>query len=283
MVAPREVETVHRIELALEAASSVLRSFTAGAIEAKYKANLSPVTEADHAIDAVLRSSLLREGEGWLSEESVDDSSRLERERVWVVDPLDGTREFVAGIPEFCISVAMVEHGVPVAGGIHNPASAETFLGSLATGVTYNGKPARPSQRAVLAGAKVLASRSELERGEWEPFREQEMDIRPMGSVAYKLALVAAGMADLTFTLTPKSEWDVAAGAALVMSAGGWAGTLDDHELRCNHRNPLLPGLLACGPLLRAPLVALLGPYVSPLLREREKSGSDTSHGSRRR
>lgn len=261
MDAATQSETVRRIQQALDVASRVLGGFTSGAIEARYKANLSPVTAADHAVDRALRKSLLRDDEGWLSEESVDDPSRLEKRRVWVVDPLDGTREFVAGIPEFCISVAMVEQGVPVAGGIHNPASGETFLGSLETGITYNGTPVCPSQRTVLAGAKVLASRSELERGEWERFRE--LDIKPMGSVAYKLALVAAGMADLTFTLTPKSEWDVAAGAALVTASGGWAGTLDGRSLRCNERNPLLPGLLACGPHLRKQLVDLLAPLVS--------------------
>src|SRR5437660_7487466 len=104
-------DVLQRIQSALEAARQILGRFTAGAIEAEYKAGHDPVTEADRAVDAVLRRHLLREGEGWLSEESVDNSSRLDRSRVWVVDPLDGTREFVAGIPEFCISVAMVEDG----------------------------------------------------------------------------------------------------------------------------------------------------------------------------
>lgn len=79
-----------------------------------------------------------------------------------------------------------------------------------------------------------------------------------MGSVAYKLALVSAGLADVTFTLTPKNEWDVAAGAALVLSAGGFVATLDNAPLRCNNRNPLLSGLIASGPLLREPLLATL-------------------------
>ena len=121
----------------------------------------------------------------------------------------------------------MVENGIPVAGGICNPATDELILGSRDTGVTYNGKPAQPSQRKDLHGALVLASRSEVKRGEWKQFESAEFNIRPMGSVAYKLGLVAAGHADLTFTLVPKNEWDVAAGAALVESAGGWALKLD--------------------------------------------------------
>ena len=251
-------ETLERIHAALEAAREVLNQFTPGAIEAEYKAGHDPVTEADRAVDAVLKKHLLRDGEGWLSEESVDDLTRLDKQRVWVVDPLDGTREFVQGIPEFCVSIAMVENNIPVAGGICNPATDELILGSRDTGVTYNGKPSQPSQRKELRGALNLASRSEVKRGEWKQFESAEFDIRPMGSVAYKLGLVAAGRADLTFTLVPKNEWDVAAGAALVESAGGWVLKLDHTPLRCNQKNPLISGLLAGGPFLREPLLALL-------------------------
>jgi myo-inositol-1(or 4)-monophosphatase len=255
-------EIVQRIQSALEAARVVFSRFTAGAIDAEYKLGHDPVTEADRAADAVLRKELLRDGEGWLSEESVDDLDRLRKSRVWVVDPLDGTREFVAGIPEYCISIAMVEDGVPVAGGICNPASNEMFLGSLDTGLTYNGKPAKPSQRTSLNEALVLASRSETKRGEWKRFDSANFKIRPMGSVAYKLALVSAGLADATFTLTPKNEWDVAAGAALVKSAGGYVGTLDHQPLRCNNRSPLLSGLVACGPGLQKDLLALVNGHI---------------------
>jgi myo-inositol-1(or 4)-monophosphatase len=251
-------EILERIHAALEAAREVLNRYTPGAIEAEYKAGHDPVTEADRAVDAVLKKHLLRDGEGWLSEETIDDHSRLDKQRVWVVDPLDGTREFVQGIPEFCVSIAMVENGIPVAGGICNPATDELILGSRDTGVTYNGKPAHPTQRKDLHGALVLASRSEVKRGEWKQFESAEFNIRAMGSVAYKLGLVSAGRADLTFTLVPKNEWDVAAGAALVESAGGWVLKLDHSPLRCNQKNPLISGLLAGGPFLREPLLAML-------------------------
>ena len=122
-------ETLERIHAALESARAVLNRFTPGAIEAEYKVGHDPVTEADRAVDTILRQTLLRAGEGWLSEETVDDFTRLDKTRVWVVDPLDGTREFVQGIPEFCISIAMVENGIPVAGGICNPATNELILG----------------------------------------------------------------------------------------------------------------------------------------------------------
>jgi myo-inositol-1(or 4)-monophosphatase len=261
-------EILTRIQAALEAASTIFQRFTPGEIETEYKAGHDPVTEADRAVDAALRENLLREGEGWLSEESVDDLTRLEKSRVWVVDPLDGTREFVAGIPEFCVSVGLVENGGPVAGGICNPATKETFIGSLETGVLYNGKPARPSQRNTLAGATVLASRSEVKRGEWKMFENASLKICPMGSVAYKLARVSAGLADITFTLTPKNEWDVAAGAALVLSSGAYLGTLEGTELRCNQRNPLLSGLIACGPFLKEELLQLIAAHMQAAVRQ---------------
>jgi myo-inositol-1(or 4)-monophosphatase len=259
MISSASEETLRRIQTALEAAGEVFRRFTPGEIEAQYKADQDLVTEADRQIDAVLRQELLRDEEGWLSEETADDLTRLEKRRVWLVDPLDGTREFVAGIPEFCTSVAMVEDGRPVAGGIYNPATNETFLGFLGSGVTYNGKSTQLSQRTELNGAMVLASRSEVERGEWKRFRDADFKIRPVGSVAYKLALVSAGLADATFTLVPKHEWDVAAGVALVASNGGFVMTPDDGPLRCNQRDPLLKGVIVCAPGIADELIARLG------------------------
>src|SRR5205085_12573498 len=157
--------------------------------------------------------------------------------------------------------------GHPFAGGIYNPATQETFIGSLETGVTYNGKPARASQRTTLEGATVLASRSETKRGEWESFKNAPFKIRPMGSVAYKLARVSAGLADLTFTLTPKNEWDIAAGVALIASAGGFVQTLHS-PLSCNRKDSLIDGLIACGPILKDDLLQFLAPYLQSISRK---------------
>lgn len=254
-------DVLERIRAAIELARGVFARFTPGEIAAEYKSGHDPVTEADTALDAVLRKTLLREGEGWLSEETADDLVRLKYERVWVVDPLDGTREFVEGIPEFCVSIAMVERGRPVAGGICNPATNEVFLGSIESGLEFNGTAARASQRKTLAGATVLASRSETKRGEWKSFGNAPFKVKPMGSVAYKLARVAAGLEDITFTLTPKHEWDVAGGAALILSAGGCVRTLADTDLVCNQKNALISGLIGCGPGLKDELMEFLAPY----------------------
>ncbi len=267
-------DVLTRIEAALHKALEVFSKFTPGEIEAEYKAGQDPVTEADRAVDAVLRHTLLRDGEGWLSEESADDLSRLQRSRVWVVDPLDGTREFMQGIPEWCASIGYVENGRPVAGGICNPATKEIFLGSVLSGIMLNGKPAHASSRKELSGALVLASRSETKRGEWKQFGDTPIRIQPMGSVAYKLARVAAGLADATFTLTPKNEWDVTAGVALVESAGGMVRTLDDQPLRCNNRSPLLSGLVASG--------ANLYPSLRSLIETHRRQDSSAASGTKR-
>jgi myo-inositol-1(or 4)-monophosphatase len=247
-----------RIQVALEAAVRSISQFFPGPIEVQYKSDKDPVTEADRTIDRVLREALLKDGEGWLSEESTDDSVRLRKEHVWIVDPLDGTREFIAGIPEWCISIGFVENGIPVAAGICNPATGEVFLGARGRGITRNGHPVRPSACKSLSEITVLASRSEMTRGDWDCCHQCPFVIRPVGSVAYKLALVAAGIADATWTLFPKHEWDVAGGVALVEIAGGFAQHLEGSTLGFNNVSTLIPGLVAGGPHLRAPLTSWL-------------------------
>jgi myo-inositol-1(or 4)-monophosphatase len=252
------INDLERIEHALEAASVIARDFCGTELKVDYKPGQDPVTLADKAINEALRKILPCDGEGWLSEETSDDLHRLQCRRVWVVDPIDGTREFVTGIPEWCISIGLVQDGVAVAGGICNPATGETFLGSVETGLAYNGRPARPSNRQTLEGATVLASRSEMKRGEWLRFHNVGLQIKPVGSVAYKLALVAAGLADVTWTLVPKHEWDIAAGVALVHAAGGFVRDVNNAVIQFNRPKPKLPGLVAGPQSLLGQIEALL-------------------------
>ena len=229
----------------MTAAAEAVKTFTPGAVDYDEKSSRGdPVTAADLAIDEVLRAILPRPGEGWLSEETADSPDRLDRERVWIVDPLDGTREFVDGIPEWCISVGLVEDGRPVAGGIYAPPVDLLGVGSVEHGVTRNGEPAGMTGRLGLEGARILASRSEWKRGEWDRYAGA-FEVVPCGSVAFKLAQVAAGMADGTWTLVPKHEWDVAAGAALMIAAGGTLLHADGTEPRWNQARPKLPNFLA--------------------------------------
>jgi len=234
-----------RIADALKAAAQALQSFASPAKTVQAKDHGGPVTAADRVIDELLFEMLPLGSEGWLSEERPDDAGRLSRARVWVVDPLDGSREFVASIPEYCISIALVEDGEAVAGGICNPATNELFLGSKETGVTLNGRAVQPRPCPEVKDALVLASRSEVNRGEWDHCRALPFTLQPMGSIAYKLARVAGGMADATWTLAPKHEWDVAAGVALVQAAGGVVRTVGGLPPHFNRPSPDFAGLAA--------------------------------------
>jgi len=253
-----ETNLIARIQQALEAAVREITPFLAGLVKAEYKSGDHVVTGADRLLDRVLRDMLVRDHEGWLSEESADDFTRLKKRRVWIVDPLDGTREFVAGVPEWSISIGLVQDGQPIAGGVCNPATKETFVGSLTEGVRYNGQQCRPSRKSHLVGALILASRSEVEQGEWEQFRQGSFEIKPVGSIAYKLALVAAGFAHATWTLRPKHEWDIAGGVALIRAGGGFVRQLGAPHLTFNNRSLVLPSLLASCPRLAKELTSYL-------------------------
>jgi len=247
-----------RIKEALLKAADVLREFPMGATKAERKGQNDIVTAADHAVNKLLLDILPQPGDGWVSEETADDAARLDKRRVWIVDPLDGTREFVEGIPEWCVSIGLVEDGRPLAGGILNPATSELFLGAVGSGITMNGRPVSIRTNHKIGEMLVLASRSEVKRGEWESFKTAPFQVKPVGSVAYKLGVVAAGGADATWTLTPKHEWDLAAGVALVKAAGGVVLTLAGQEPRFNRSRLLLDGLLAFSAAGAEPLIDYL-------------------------
>lgn len=249
-------EDVARIRRALDGAADEIRRRTGGPVQVRLKGG-DPVTEIDLAVDRLLRSTLPRGDEGWLSEETADTRDRLARRRVWIVDPLDGTREFVGGVPEWCVSIGLVEEGRPVAGGILNPATGDCVVGSVETGVTLNGRPARVTGRAALGGASVLASRTEVRKGRWAA--AGGFTVVPMGSVALKVALVAAGRHDATWTLEPKHEWDVAGGAALVLAAGGEVRLPDGRPVEFNREKPWLPGLVAAPQALLPEILRWIG------------------------
>jgi myo-inositol-1(or 4)-monophosphatase len=206
----------------------------------------NPVTDADFAADNLLKKELLAllPEAGWLSEETVDNPSRLQKEYAWVVDPLDGTKEFVLGIPEFTVSVALVEQGHPILAVIFNPPTGDLFAGQRGGGVTLNGRAVSVSDRADFAGSRIDASRSEVKRGEFAPF-DGRVRLQIVGSIAYKLARVAAGLADATWSRGPKNEWDICAGALLVAEAGGRCLDLAGQPFRFNRPQPKVNGIMA--------------------------------------
>jgi myo-inositol-1(or 4)-monophosphatase len=247
------VHDLDRIRTALQEAGAILRRFPRHRVRVSYKRHDSPVTDADLAVDAALRDGLPRGGEGWLSEETPDAPARLACHRVWVVDPLDGTREYLGGVPQWNVSIGLVEGGTAVAGGVYNPSTDELFLGAPGLGATLNGRPISTSDRTRLEGAVVLVSRWALRRrhaGAAVP----PYTVRPVGPLAYGLALIASGRADALWGRSAKSEWDVAAGAALIAAAGGHVTQWDGGLLRFNRWPPRIAGLVAGAAGLRAVL-----------------------------
>jgi myo-inositol-1(or 4)-monophosphatase len=250
-----EQEYLHRIQHSLEMASGIVDQIIQRET-ARHRREMA--REAELRIADALRDTLQRNGEGWLCEEHADDRARLACDVVWIVDPVDGTIELINGLPEWSISVGLVIARRAVAGGVYNPGTQELFVGSLNLGVKYNGQPASAAERKNLDGAEVLVSRQEFARGEWDCYKDARFAVRPLGSVAYRLALVSAGLTDATWTLSPRHEWDVAGGVALVNSAVGRVSLPAGAAPQFNRETPMLPGLIASGASLWSDVDRLL-------------------------
>jgi myo-inositol-1(or 4)-monophosphatase len=247
------------IAAARRAGAAVMRHF-GRELAVTYKSPGQPLTDADLEADALLHEDLIggRPSYGWLSEETADSTDRLARRRVWIVDPIDGTRSFIARRPEFSLSIGLVDNGVPVAGVVFNPARDELFHAVRGGGafVALGGgraEPLRVSARGVGGRATLLASRSEVAAGEFDDLRAA-WDIQPVGSTAYKLARVAAGRGGAFLSRGPKSEWDVCAGILLVSEAGGLATDARGRLRDFNAVDPYVHGILAANAALHRAL-----------------------------
>ena len=239
------------LKLAIDAsfkAGEIIMQYYCADYEIKEKGYHNPVTTADYEADSYLKSTLTsaRPQYGWLSEETVDSKSRLSKERVWIVDPLDGTKEFIEGVPQFVVSIALVEKGTPIIGVLHNPVTKETFHAVKGKGTYLDDNVYRCSIKDSTTDMLILNSRSETRKGLWEPYKQYFKELKPIGSVAYKMGLTATGKADIFVTLRPKNEWDVCAGTCLINEAGGKVIDLNGKELTFNNQKTLIePGLIA--------------------------------------
>lgn len=261
-------DLVRERDVAVEAArcaADIIRRYYKTELEIELKGEDDPLTAADRESNACIHALVTQAfpDDGWLSEETADSKARLAKRRVWIVDPLDGTKEFTQHIPEFCVCIALVEDGRPIVGVELNPAADRLYVAVRGHGTTVDGAPARVSTQRVVADAEVMASRSEDKRGEWDAFKAR-CKVVLTGSVAFKLAQLSTGHGDATFTLTPKNEWDICAGSLLVEEAGGRVTGLDGKPLVFNQSSPLRPGMIASNGVLHQGLLALIAEVASP-------------------
>lgn len=224
------------------------------------KAGGSPVTNADLAVDALLKERLTaaRPVYGWLSEETADDSDRLTREQVFMVDPIDGTRAYIAGRPWWVVSVAVAEAGRPVAGVIYNAALEETYEAAEGQGALLNGKPIRCAAATSLEACTMLADPALFASGWDEPWPVMQVERR--NAVAYRMALVAAGTFDAAVALNDKNDWDIAAGLVIAREAGAVSTDHKGCSLTLNTPQASNPSLICAAPALHPLILAKTAP-----------------------
>ena len=233
----------------VRAAGAIVKRAATSPVIAEAKSDGTAVTATDRAVDDFLRGELARlvPGSGWLSEETADHPSRLRCERVWVVDPIDGTDQFVRGIDELAISVALVERGRIVAAAVSNPLRDEDGVWIDGLLPAFHGLEPR-NVPATLDEVEAIVSRTEHDAGDLVRLGTPTGSARPVGSVAYKLLRVAAGADVLTYSVRPKAEWDVCGGIGLVLAAGRVYLRLDGHPLAFNQPVPRIPSGGVAGP-----------------------------------
>lgn len=233
------------------------------------KAGGSPVTEADMAVDAFLKEMLLgkRPAYGWLSEETADDLIRRERESVFVVDPIDGTRGFIAGDDRWCVSVALVRSGRPILGILHAPARGELYSAAVGKGAWAGERRLGVSTQERLRGARLAGPRGWLKSG---TLRDSGADLQShVPSLAYRFAMVAKGESDAAFSSPRSHDWDLAACDLLVHEAGGLLTGLDGAAPSYNRETPHHGVLAAANAELQPLLIATL----ENVAAERARSG----------
>lgn len=214
---------------AARAAGAITEKYFGNPVEASEKAPDHPVTQADieanAAIKKIIRSAF--PDDGWLSEECADTTERLEKDRVWIIDPIDGTKEFIAGMPEYVISIALAIDGRPILGVIYQPTTDRLY--STADRGNLRMTPSDPTE--------ILVSRTEHARGLWQG--ATTVATTPFGSIAHKIVRVAAGEFDGAITLQPRSEWDIAAAHAIISAAGGAVTDHAGNEITYNCASPV--------------------------------------------
>ena len=216
-----------------------------------------PVTVADLEINEMLADHFgaSRPDYGWLSEESDNNTERLGAERVFIIDPIDGTRAFIAGDTGFSVALAIAEHGIVKSAAIHLPARGETFAATLGQGTTKNGHSVSVTDADDLARSTILAARVQMQPDRW-PGGVPPLDRHFRSSLAWRLSLVAEGRFDCMATFRRSWEWDIAAGALIAAEAGATVTDGDGQPLRFNNPDPMTAGVVAAPRALHPKIMA---------------------------
>lgn len=245
----------HDLQLLIEAAQEageIAKRYDGQNAKAWHKpAGAGPVTEADLAVNEMLERELrtARVNYGWLSEESLDEGDRLKDERVFIIDPIDGTRSFIEGSDTWAHSLAIAERGEVTAAVIYLPRRDKLYVAGKGQGATLNGEPIYAATNGNLSGARVLAARPAMEATMWKgPPPEINRGYRP--SLAYRMALVAEGRFDAMLTLRPTWEWDIAAGDLILREAGAISSDRLGNTLLFNNPDPRVAGVVTGNPAL---------------------------------
>lgn len=250
-------------------AGALAMTFFRNSPNAWSKSGGSPVTEADMAVDEYLRTRLRSERPdyGWLSEETADDPLRMSRETIFAVDPIDGTRGFIEGDDRWCVSLALVRRGRPVAAALFAAARGEFFWAAEGEGAFLGARRLAVPTRAELHGARITGPRGWLKTA---AIQSTGADLQPhIPSLAYRLTAVAAARVDGAFASPRANDWDLAACDLLVHEAGGRLTGLDGAALRYNQEVPRHGALAAANARLQPILLARVAEAGQEIARRR--------------
>lgn len=252
----------HDLALLTEAASAageVALRYWKNAPKAWNKADASPVTEADLACNDLIMGILRRARPhyGWLSEETPDDTARLETEYQFIIDPIDGTRAFIAGEKHFSHSLAVAHNGEITAAVVYLPVLDKLYTATKEGPALRDGEPIQCSQKSLADTPNILTSKHSLDPEHW---RDTPPDFQRSfrASLAYRLCLVADGSFDGMITLMDAWEWDIAAGSLIAARAGAMVTDKHAKPLRFNDPSAQSAGTFACAPALHSDLMPLL-------------------------
>lgn len=250
-------EELDAAEQAARDAGAAIMGLFRGKYDVHEKSKNNPVTSADLEANRIIRERIAKTfpNDGWLSEEDADNERRLALSRVWVVDPIDGTKEFIEGVPQFAVSIGFVVEGVAQAAVVYNPAQEEFFKAAAGHGAYLNNHQIHTTNRQDIDGARLLVSRSEPAK-KFQVYVDRCV-IDPIGSIAYRLAKVAGGDGDGTLTFRSIHEWDICAGVLMVEAAGGMVVDGDGRAIRFNRQPAKHRGVVAAGAALTPSLQGL--------------------------